>query len=195
MKKKLLFTAAAFALLNLGINAQTYSVKPNESNIKWLAKKVTGEHYGNVKIKEGQLDVKNGLIKSGSFIIDMTTINTTDLEGEWKQKLDGHLKNEDFFNVANYKTSTLKILSSKKNDKGQLIVTADLTIKGITNKIEFPVELNLVEKNPTAQANFDIDRTKWKVEYNSGNFFEGLGDKMIYDEINYDVTLKLSEKK
>jgi len=34
--------------------------------------------------------------------MDMSTITVTDLSGESKGKLEGHLKSEDFFGIAKY---------------------------------------------------------------------------------------------
>lgn len=60
-----------------------------------------------------------------------------------------------------------------------------MTIKGITQ----PVTFNLVATNQNAKATFKIDRTKYDIKYRSGNFFEDLGDKMIYDEFELNVNL------
>ena len=43
--------------------------------------------------------------------------------------------------------------------------------------------------NYSATANIKIDRTKWDIIYKSGNFFKDLGDKIILDEIEFDVSL------
>ena len=77
--------------------AQTKKINTEKSTINWVGKKVTGEHSGTVNLKEGNLIFKDGKVAGGNFTVDMTSISTTDLSGDWKTKLDGHLKADDFF--------------------------------------------------------------------------------------------------
>jgi polyisoprenoid-binding protein YceI len=122
--------------------------------------------------------------------MDMTTINTTDLEGGSKERLDNHLKNNDFFSVKKYNTADLvfKKVSKQKNDSKIVVylIDADLTIKGITNPITFKINIS----NNSAYANLKIDRTKFEIKYGSSSFFDGLKDRAIYDEFDLKVNLK-----
>ena len=68
-----------------------------------------------------------------------------------------------------------------------------MTVKGITKPVSFTADLNVNRNSFTAIAKIIIDRTKWGVEYNSGNIFKDLGDKIIYDDIEFDIFL-VSEK-
>lgn len=125
-------------------------------------------------------------MKGGTFTVDMTTINTTDLKpGQGKESLDGHLKAEDFFGVEKHKTANLvfKTISGKGN--GLYTVTADLTIKGITKPITFDITV----KGNTATTTLKVDRTKYDIKYGSGSFFTDLGDKTISDEFELKVNL------
>ena len=116
--------------------------------------------------------------------MDMTTINTTDLEGDYKKKLDGHLKDNDFFGVETHKTASLTFTAVKPNGSNH-IVEGDLTIKGITNKVRF----NMSVTDNSATAKLKIDRTKFNIKYGSASFFDGLKDRAIYDEFDLNVTL------
>lgn len=167
--------------------AQTKKVDVSKSTINWVGKKVTGQHSGTVALKEGALVFKGTTLKGGSFTIDMNSIVVTDLKaGQGKEKLEGHLKADDFFGTDKFATSTLvfKTISGKGN--GLYAVTADLTIKGITS----PVKFDIIVKGNTATSTFKIDRTKYGIKYNSGNFFENLGDKVINDEFEVAVSLQ-----
>jgi polyisoprenoid-binding protein YceI len=166
--------------------AQTKKIDTQKSTITWNAKKVTGEHTGTVNLKEGNLIFKGGKVAGGNFTVDMTTLVTTDLSGDWKGKLEGHLKSEDFFGTEKNPISTLvfKKITSKPN--AVYTVTADLTIKGITN----PVTFDLTVKGNTATTVVTIDRTKYGIKYNSKNFFESIGDKAIYDDFTLTVNLQ-----
>ena len=124
------------------------------------------------------------MLVGGKFVIDMSTINTTDLEGDYKKKLDGHLKDDDFFGVEKHKTASLVFTSLKQNGTNY-IVNADLTIKGITNKVKF--KMQVLENS--AIADLKIDRTKYDIKYGSASFFDDLKDRAIYDEFDLNVNL------
>lgn len=180
--------ALVVALGTLTATAQTAKkVDAAGSKVLWLAKKVGGQHNGDIALKEGSLIFKGKTLVGGNFTVDMTTINTTDLQGEWKGKLDGHLKNDDFFAVEKFPTSTLvfKKIGAKKGAANTYAVEADLTIKGITN----PVKFDIVANKGVANTTFMVDRTKFDIKYSSKNF-GALADKAIDDEFELKVQLK-----
>ena len=169
----------------------TKKVDTKNSIIKWIGYKVTGQHEGTITLRNGELnfDDTSNLI-GGKFVMDMTTINTTDLEGGSKERLDNHLKNDDFFSVKKYNTSDLvfKKVSKQKNDSKIVVylIDADLTIKGITNPTTFKINIS----DNSAYANLKIDRTKFEIKYGSSSFFDVLKDRAIYDEFDLQVNLK-----
>ncbi|MFT6068449.1 MAG: polyisoprenoid-binding protein YceI [Bacteriovoracaceae bacterium] len=169
-----------------------YKVDTSKSKATWTGKKVTGQHTGTINITSGSLKYDGTNLTGGEFIIDMNSINTTDLSGEWKGKLDGHLKSEDFFNTSKHKTAKLVIKNAQFGKGGHWDVNGDLTIKGITKPISFKV--NLVKKGMTvtADAKIKVNRLDYGVKYKSGKFFKGLGDKMIYDD--FELAVKLVTK-
>ncbi len=177
--------ALVVALSSVAVNAQTKKINASKSTINWVGKKVTGQHSGDVKFKDGAVVLKNNKLKGGSFTVDMTSINATDISGEYQQKLNGHLKADDFFGTDKF--ATAKLVFKSISDKGANVygVTADLTIKGITK----PVTFDITVKGNTATTAFKVDRTKYDIKYGSGSFFEGLGDKTIYDEFELSVNL------
>ena len=194
--KNSIFMALSFAIAIMISNPlfaqKSYKVDSEASSLEWVGKKVTGQHNGTIGIKSGTVNFGSGKL-DGSFIIDMTSINVLDLEGEYKQKLEGHLASDDFFSVADNPTASFKITKAVDKENGKFEVTGNLTIKGITNSITFPATVK-ESSSGTLKANADItiDRTKWSVKYGSGSFFDGLGDKMIYDDI--ELTLELVAK-
>ncbi|OYX84403.1 MAG: lipid-binding protein [Flavobacteriales bacterium 32-34-25] len=177
-----LFVAAA----SISVNAQTKKIDAKASTIKWVGKKVTGEHSGTVNFKDGAVVFKGKKLAGGSFTVDMTSLTATDLTGEYQGKLNGHLKADDFFGTDKYPTATLVFKKIGSKAKDIYNVTADLTIKGITK----PVNFDITVKGNTATTAFNVDRTKYDIKYGSGNFFEGLGDKTINDEFELAVALK-----
>lgn len=176
------------AFLSISLTALTTEtvkeVNVQNSVVKWTGYKVTGQHEGTIMLKQGVLIYNENELVGGKFIMDMTTINTTDLEGDYKKKLDGHLKDNDFFGVEKFKTSSL-IFTSVKPNGSNYVVEADLTIKGITNSVKF----NMTVSEDTASADLKIDRTKFDIKYGSASFFDGLKDRAIYDEFDLNVNL------
>jgi polyisoprenoid-binding protein YceI len=87
--------------------AQLKKIRPLSSSIQWTGKKVTGQHEGTINFLDGILTFKSNKLVAGTFTVDMKSISTTDLTGEYKDKLDGHLKADDFFGVEKFPTATL----------------------------------------------------------------------------------------
>lgn len=167
--------------------AQDKKINTSKSQIKWVGKKVTGEHSGTINFKDGVLNMKGGKLTGGNFTVDMTSIMVTDLKaGEGKEKLEGHLKADDFFGTDKHKTAKLVFKTVKAKTAGVYTVVADLTIKNITK----PVTFDLTVGKTSATTMFKVDRTKFGIEYKSGNFFENLGDNVIYDEFDLTVNLQ-----
>jgi len=162
------------------------TVNIEKSTITWLGKKVTGQHEGTIKLESGTLNFDGKQFIGGNFVIDMTTITVTDLEGKGKTKLEGHLKSDDFFGVDNHKKASLTITETKLQKDDSYAVTGDLTIKGQTHPITFAMNIN----GNTATAQVKIDRTKYGIRYGSASFFDNLKDKAIYDEFDLNVNLK-----
>ena len=168
----------------------TFKASPNQSTVKWLGKKVTGEHYGKINVQDAALDIKNGKLTGGKFTIDMNSITCDDLEDEgYNKKLVGHLKSDDFFGVEKFPTASFVITEVKSTGSDAYNVKGDLTIKGITKQIEFPATVKIDGNTSTAIAKVVIDRSDFDVRYGSESFFDGLGDKMIYDDFELDINL------
>ena len=116
---KILVTLLIFlSSINLSFSQEEKKIDIKKSKIEWYGKKIGGEHSGVIQIKSGSLVMSGNKIISGEFIIDMNTIECTDLSGRAKQSIESHLKDEDFFHVDKYPTSSLKI--NKSDDKKKL---------------------------------------------------------------------------
>ncbi|OFX75162.1 MAG: hypothetical protein A2X12_12040 [Bacteroidetes bacterium GWE2_29_8] len=175
-------------------NKTQYVVNSLKTKLVWTGKKVIGMHTGNIIVSKGTMYVENNKIVSGDFDIDMKTITDTDLEDpKTNASLVGHLKSEDFFNIGKYPIANLKIKNViQKGEK--FLIKADLTIKGITKPLEFEANIKISENNIIASSTILVDRTKYDIKYGSGKFFEGLGDKIIYDEFELKINLYAEKK-
>lgn len=176
-----------------------YEVDPDESTLRWTARKtlVSGyEDTGTIGIASGDGTVSSGVIASGTVSFNMESIaaEQTSHTQFGVDRLTDHLRSEDFFAVATYPTSTLTVTAvepiSTTTNEIDYEVTADLTIKGQTNQITFPVEVGMNEDVLVIRGNTTIDRTRWGIRYGSDSFFDNLGNNVIGDEV--DISLMLT---
>ncbi len=188
--KKFLFLPILAIFIMAAKSPAIYKVDTNSSVVAWTGYKVTGKHTGTAKIKNGMLSMDAGLITGGSFDIDITSINCTDLEGEYAEKLIGHLKSDDFLGAATYPTASFVITKAIPQDtKGNYKILGNLTIKGITKEVKFFANAAEADGTVNASGKITIDRSEFNMRYGSGSFFDGLGDKTIYDEFDLQVSL------
>lgn len=173
---------------------RTLSLDLQESRVRWVGKQVTGRHSGMIRIKSGEVNTKGETLAGGRFEIDMTTLTVEDLtDPKQNAKLTRHLKSDTFFSAQKHPTALFQITEVKPAPKGMFDVKGDLTIKGITQPISFPVKVEIAEGKARATGTAVIDRTLWNIRYRSGKFFKTLGDKLIEDnfEVSFDVAARL----
>jgi polyisoprenoid-binding protein YceI len=177
----LLLVAGTFAL-----SAQKMDIKPTDAVVKWIGNKIGGAHNGEIKVKSGTLELKDGNIVKGSVVIDMKSITCKDLENEtYNKKLVDHLNSDDFFGVEKFPTATFAITKASKFNNGKANVSGSLTIKGKTEPISFEVS----KLNNVYTTQLKVDRSKFDVRYGSNSFFDNLGDKAIENIFILDIQL------
>ena len=123
----------ALAFISMSFTHTIKAVKSNlkvdvtNSTIKWKGYKPTGSHEGTILLQTGNIELEDGKIVGGSFVVDMTSIKDAD----GSERLEGHLKSPDFFDVEIYGTSNFKI-SKVIYEGAKILVTGTMTIKGIS---------------------------------------------------------------
>ncbi len=166
------------------------NISKTESSVGWKAAKVTGEHWGKVSISDAKLDYENGRIQGGSFEIDMRTITVEDIkDANSNKRLVDHLRSDDFFSVDKFNKSSMTIIDAKTSNGKDYEIKANLIIKGISQPVSFPVSVSEEGNKVIATGKITFDRTKYDIKYRSGNYFENLADRLIYDEVSLDVKL------
>ena len=196
MKNKLFFLSLLTAIVFAGFAftepqaIQTMKVDVASSQIKWKGEKVTGSHEGTIQLQSGSLDFDKGSLKGGSFVVNMATIEVTDLTGGGAAKQKGHLSSKDFFGINEFPTASFKSTSvTPTATAGEYTINGDITIKGITQALTFTAKVDVQGKSAVATGTITIDRTKFGIRYGSGSFFDNLGDKTIYDNFELKVNL------
>ncbi len=143
---------------------ETFNIDTEKSTVKWtgyhLAKSY--DHYGNVNIKSGSLEIENGKLTGGTIVIDMNSITNEDIAKEKDNaKLVNHLKSEDFFNVSEFPEATLNITSA--NASGSTYqVEGNITIRGITKPVQFEAQKT---GDKAYSAKVTVNRTEHEVMY------------------------------
>nr|WP_294947620.1 YceI family protein [uncultured Mucilaginibacter sp.] len=167
------------------MKTQKFQIISAQSNIDWVGKKVTGAHNGTIAIKAGTLILIDDKLAGGEFTIDTTSIKILDVtDPATNAQFAGHLASDDFFSIEKYPEANLTIASVSGNQ-----VEGDLTIKGITHPISFDADVDVNGETLTASAKLVVDRTKYDMRFRSGNFFKNLGDTLIYNDFDLNVTL------
>jgi polyisoprenoid-binding protein YceI len=178
------------------VEAETASVNSNVSGVftvdaassvlSWEGSKLAGTHHGVVSVTSGEVVIENGEVKQGAVSVDLATIKELDTDDEMAVKLEDHLKSAEFFNVTEFPTATITVVSVKAG-----VVHADLTLKGKTKSIEFPASVEVTKKSVSVTAKFSINRTDWGIVFGAGNFFTDLAkDKIISDDISFDIKIE-----
>lgn len=163
-------------------------INTSNSKITWTGKKITATHHGEIRLKSGSVFVNGEEITAGMFIIDMNTLNDLDLEGDSKEKLEGHLKSEDFFDVAKFPEAKLEITQVLGYGVGRHKASANLTIKDVTKNIAFIIDIKEITTNSLiANADFNIKRADWGIVY------PGKPDDLISEEINFKIDIDAKE--
>lgn len=172
------------------VTAKTLNVDAAASQVMWVGAKPTGTHEGTLNVKDGTLKMEEDKLVAGSFTLDMTSIAVTDLEGEEKGKLEGHLKMGDFFEVEKYPTATFEISKIEAVEGKENVthnITGNLTMRDQTKSVTLPAKVGYVDGVLTAETpDFKIDRTEWGIEYKSSK----VGDMAINDEMGIKIKLQ-----
>ena len=188
-------------------SGEALKVDTAESKIEWVATKVSGYHTGTVNIKNGELNTEDGKVTGGNFVLDMNSIVVSGppfSDVKSNNKLMGHLKSPDFFEVAAHPIASFVITSvaafngtvkDSTDPRQESIskyrvanpthtVSGNLTIRGITKNIEFPASIVVGNNSANAIAKFNVDRTQWNIVY------PGKPDDLIRNEIHLGISLK-----
>ena len=167
-----------------------YQIDKTKSVVRWIGRTPVKFHDGTIDIQEGNFFVDDNGILNGNIIIDMESINCTDLSGGGKKSLEEHLMNDDFFSVNKFKTSKINISSEMKPNNGLIDFKGSLEIKNISNPISFKSSINKTpEGKYTASSKLTFDRSMYNVKYKSKSFFDDLGDKFINDDIEIELEI------
>jgi len=175
----------------------SYSVVLAESSVNWEGRRPLIPNYrdiGTIAIESGSFVVSDGKVSQGNLVFDMNSITVISTGvGAGQSTLQNHLKSDDFFSVATFPKSELEIVEVSGNADGY-VVRANLTMKGETNEITFPVFVSEENSQLKISGTVEVDRTIWGVRYGSGKFFTDMADKVIDDffTVSFSVVAQIN---
>lgn len=150
----------------------------SDSKIGFVGSKVTGSHDGGFNEFSGNILIADGAIAPGSKV-------TIDMDSLWSDndRLTGHLKNADFFEVETYPESVFEVTSSESTADG-VMLTGNLTLHGVTKSIQIPATVAVDDSTVKLNSEFSINRFDFGIAY------KGAADDLIRDRvvIKLDVT-------
>lgn len=171
----------------------TYTVDTQASTLYWEAFMPGGSHLGGISLERGELVVKDGLPRQGSFVVDMNSITNMDIDNPaFRMNLVNHIKSDDFFSVADYPTALFDVTGAhpyEGDGNFNYEIEGDLSLRGVTKPITLLANIHTAENRLTTFARSEIDRTQFGITTRSGSFFEDLGDKLVEDVFVVEMDL------
>ncbi|MFU8804203.1 MAG: YceI family protein [Bradymonadaceae bacterium] len=161
--------ASATSLRQIPVNTEA-------SKIEWYGAKVTGDHKGGFTEWTGTatVDGENNL-KSVSYEVDMSSVFSDN------ERLTGHLKSDDFFDIENHPTSTFEstkiVEGAKGEEEATHTVTGNLSLRGVTKELSFPATIKTTDDKLVATSEFKFNRMEFNVAY------KGKADDLIREDV------------
>ena len=164
--------------------AGTFAIATDKSSIDWVGAKVTGDHKGGFKAFTGDLTVADGKVTALNFDVDTTSL--------WSDNdmLTGHLKGEDFFDVAKFPKATFKAtkVEAKAEGKNTHVITGEMDLHGVKKTIAFPAAVTVADDKVTANTEFTLKRFDFGINY------KGKANDLIKDEVLLKIKFDASKK-
>lgn len=176
-----------------------YVVDTLNSRVEWKGYKIfkseNTSHFGTIKFESGDVTVKEGRLESGKFVADMASLTSEDLKNDTENlnKLNGHLKSGDFFEVEKFPTASYEITKVTPSAEGDYntLLDGNLTIKGITKPVQFKANVSVKEGLVNiATEPKDIMREEFGVKFQAP-----AENGVIKDEVTLQINVKALEKK
>ena len=170
----------------------SFAITAQNSKVEWTGSKVSAHHDGAFTAFSGTIDIP-GAIEQGKVSVDIDTSSLTVADpalGPMVEKLVGHLKSPDFFDVAKFPKATFVSTSIKaggENGAGYT-VTGTLSVHGASKTISFPASITPSAAKVDASATFAINRKDFGLNY------PGKPDDLIKDDVQVRLTIDADKK-
>jgi polyisoprenoid-binding protein YceI len=162
-------------------DATTLALDPASSKLEFVGAKVTGDHRGTFKDYAGSLVLNpDGSVSRLDVEVQLGSLA---IEPE---RLLGHLKSPDFFDVANFPTAKFSLtrFTEQASADATHLVAGELELHGVRKQIEFPAKVSFQEADVAASALFTINRKDFGIVY------PGKPDDLIKDDVLLDIAFR-----
>lgn len=162
---------------------RTLKLDKASSSFGFVGAKITGDHKGAFPEVEGEVVLAGDAPSSLRITVQTGSVTSDD------ERLTGHLKSADFFDVEKFPTSTFtaKEFVAKPGDNGVTHeIGGELELHGVKKAIRFPAKVTVDAQGAKGQAEFTINRKDFGIVY------PGKPDDLIKDEVllKLDLTFK-----
>lgn len=182
--------------LVVGGPPDTLVANPAASSIRWKGTGFGGRgtSEGAVKLASGLFVIRHEKLTSGTFTIDMRSIEVGDTpatEPLPRRGLRDQLRSAEFFDVARYPTAVFRSTGARRIGPARWQVTGNLTMRGVTKPVTLDTDVRWAEVgHMIATSAFTIDRQRWGVAYRGSQF----ADDLVGDDIQLSLTLDAHRK-
>jgi polyisoprenoid-binding protein YceI len=154
-------------MLDEGVQRYNYSLDREKSLVEWTGSSPKVSHKGSFDVISDGIQVVNGRVVAGTFIIPIASIKNYDLPNTVKPVLLKHLKSEDFFNMALFPEAGFAITEVVPLDTitagavkdANTWVKGNFTMLGQEHPIDSPASIILEGDDLKVEALFALDRT------------------------------------
>ena len=180
-------------------SGEPFNIDTVASTVSFIGTKPVGQHNGVFTLNQGSVTVNEGQLTGGNFIININSMKIVDKDTNGVAMLTGHLLSPDFFDAAKYGTARFEITAIENYDSTKVqsllagathLISGNLLLKDSTKNITFPAKVSVNETTVTAEADFNIDRTLWGMNYKGPN---NPADWFIKKEVNLKLNIKANK--
>lgn len=172
-----------------------YNLDASASSVSWEGSKLVGDsHTGGIPVTDGTIVIADNKIVAGRFAMDVRGLTNTDMPADkGGDKLVGHLKSADFFEVEKYPMAQFEVTNVQPVTDVEGVthnVTGNLVLKGTAKSITIPANVSIdgdMVKASTPQ--FTINRMDWGIEYGNGSIAGLAQDRIISDEVGLQLNI------
>jgi polyisoprenoid-binding protein YceI len=170
--------------------AEAVPITPETSKIEFTGSKVTGKHEGGFKSFSGVWGLMPEKVETSVLSAEI------DMSSTWadNDKLTGHLKSPDFFDVAKFPKSTFESTEISKGSTDTKYkdathtVTGNLMLHGVTKSIQFPAKIAVTADAANLDSEFFLNRKDFQINY------PGMANDLIRDEVVIKLAIRAPRK-
>lgn len=170
--------------------AEALPITPETSKIEFVGSKITGKHDGGFKAFSGVWGLMPEKVEASVLSAEI------DMSSTWadNEKLTGHLKSPDFFDVAKFPKSTFESTEISKGSTDTKFkdathtVTGNLMLHGVTKSIQFPAKIAVTADAAALDSEFFLNRKDFQINY------PGMANDLIRDEVVIKLAIRAPRK-